>query len=368
MGTISSKSECSGSDKSNNNLGGGHEIRSSVMHDPIQVSTASNRNFHFEKIEEDHNNEGQVPILPKKLCERVSSDLIIPTSLVGGKLTSNLISSSLTKKDNSDSPMIQETFSFEDSKQNINHPKLHKNNMPIINQETERGEKHAFLDPVVNVDSYDISQNEASINLSNRINSSVPLPTTADDISRRKNNNKNQCCKTNSKKHVTNQSYRDFSSLLSETALCHNFQRRRGRGHAVQFPEKLYLMLEDISLRGLDHIASWREHGRTFCVHNMKEFQNILEEYLGKRIKLTSFNRQLNIYGFTRLRQGRDKGCYYHELFLRGFPGLCCKIERRSINKMISKSPSNQLVEPDFYSMPYVGQNIVKMATKVKYS
>lgn len=44
--------------------------------------------------------------------------------------------------------------------------------------------------------------------------------------------------------------------------------------------------------------------------------------------KVTSFQRQLNTYGFVRIAQGPDKGAYYHELFLRGRQELAQYIRR----------------------------------------
>lgn len=42
-----------------------------------------------------------------------------------------------------------------------------------------------------------------------------------------------------------------------------------------------------------------------------------------KQTKLASFQRQVNLYGFSKVSAGLDKGAYYHPLFLRGRPELC---------------------------------------------
>lgn len=63
-----------------------------------------------------------------------------------------------------------------------------------------------------------------------------------------------------------------------------------------------------------------------FAVHNQKEFSTRVISLHFNQGKVTSFFRQLNLYGFVRITQGRDKGAYYHERFLRG---------KRSLAKMI---------------------------------
>ena len=48
-----------------------------------------------------------------------------------------------------------------------------------------------------------------------------------------------------------------------------------------------------------------------------------------RQTKLTSFQRQLNLYGFRRITRGKDSGAYYHEFFLRGRFDLCKKMIRQ---------------------------------------
>lgn len=73
-----------------------------------------------------------------------------------------------------------------------------------------------------------------------------------------------------------------------------------------------------------------------------------------RQSKLTSFQRQLNLYGFARLTRGPDAGGYYHELFLRNREHLCKKMIRTKVKGTRFKAASSPDSEPDFYSMPPV--------------
>lgn len=49
--------------------------------------------------------------------------------------------------------------------------------------------------------------------------------------------------------------------------------------------------------------------------------------------KFTSFQRQLNFYGFNRIKDGKDKGSYYHENFRRDNHNLSYMIRRVAVVK-----------------------------------
>ena len=70
--------------------------------------------------------------------------------------------------------------------------------------------------------------------------------------------------------------------------------------------------------------------------------------------KYSSFQRQLNLYGFTRISFGRDSNCYYHEYFLRGHAHLHSHLSLTRIKGTKVRASSDPRREPNFYEMKYV--------------
>jgi len=126
------------------------------------------------------------------------------------------------------------------------------------------------------------------------------------------------------------------------------------------FPVLLHRMLEGTEHDSQSHIVGWKPHGRAFCVFDSEEFvQQVMPKYF-RQSKISSFQRQLNLYGFTRLNaMGRDKGAYYHELFLRGRPNLALRIQRTRVKGTGVRTSSNPKEEPNFYEMSPVGMRKV---------
>jgi len=127
-------------------------------------------------------------------------------------------------------------------------------------------------------------------------------------------------------------------------------------GVTVPFPMKLHNMLDHIAQHEpqLSSIATWQPHGRSFIVHNINQFtEDVLPRFFQQR-KYASFQRQLNLYGFTRLTKGPDRGSYYHELFLRSKKILCRGIVRMKVKGTGSRMASNPEQEPNFYRMTYM--------------
>jgi len=79
------------------------------------------------------------------------------------------------------------------------------------------------------------------------------------------------------------------------------------------------LVLHKMILEAPDDIISFTPDGRSFVIHDK---QRLVEEVLPKHCKQTkfvSFSRQLNLYGFRRMKRSGHT-LLYHELFLRDHP------------------------------------------------
>jgi len=110
-------------------------------------------------------------------------------------------------------------------------------------------------------------------------------------------------------------------------------------------------MLETVEKENLTSIISWQPHGRAFRIHNREKFiETVLPRFFGK-IKMSSFLRQINLYGFRRIDRGLDANGYYHELFLHGKPFLIEGMVRLKTKKNASRGHiSMSLTEPDFHT------------------
>jgi len=138
--------------------------------------------------------------------------------------------------------------------------------------------------------------------------------------------------------------YHDYSDVPDVVGVV----RKKTGGVTQPFPEKLHTMLDNDDNPS---IVTWLPHGRGFLVRKPAEFTTQIMPKYFRQTKLTSFQRQLNLYGFRRLTQGADSGAYYHELFLKGRPQLCLRMQRQKIKGTGHKQPADVQTEPNFYTM-----------------
>jgi len=147
--------------------------------------------------------------------------------------------------------------------------------------------------------------------------------------------------------------YRDLSMMTDEEAVADiKYTNMRGRSQ-VPFPVRLHLILERSEIDGYSSIISWMPHGRAFKIHNYALFLDIVMPRFFFQTKMSSFTRQLGMYGFHKLIWSKnvDKGAFFHELFLRERSGLAKGINRQSTRRLLDKKN-----EPNLYlfkSMPF---------------
>ena len=75
-----------------------------------------------------------------------------------------------------------------------------------------------------------------------------------------------------------------------------------------KFPWILHKIIDDAEREGNEDIVAWTPSGRSFIVRKRDTFtEQILPRYF-RQTKYKSFVRQLNLWGFTYIDQGPDKG------------------------------------------------------------
>jgi hypothetical protein len=95
----------------------------------------------------------------------------------------------------------------------------------------------------------------------------------------------------------------DFDDYVRDCTSDQPYDKKKG-GVGTPFPLKLHELLERAEIEHLTDIISWQPHGRAFVVHQPKKFVSGLMPRFFRQTKLTSFQRQLNLYGFNRLTKG----------------------------------------------------------------
>mmetsp|Transcript_19334 Transcript_19334/g.44054 ORF Transcript_19334/g.44054 Transcript_19334/m.44054 type:complete len:239 (-) Transcript_19334:173-889(-) len=133
----------------------------------------------------------------------------------------------------------------------------------------------------------------------------------------------------------------------SNTKVPHKSYPRTGkRGVPQQFPRRLYEMLEvessSQSSQDFDKkIIRWSKSGRAFKISDTKTFAEILLPRYFKTSKFSSFQRNLNLYGFSKVRRGPDADMYAHPSFIRGSPSNLSEL-RKENTRGLKKLPQTQ--------------------------
>mmetsp|Transcript_13689 Transcript_13689/g.27271 ORF Transcript_13689/g.27271 Transcript_13689/m.27271 type:complete len:401 (+) Transcript_13689:147-1349(+) len=98
----------------------------------------------------------------------------------------------------------------------------------------------------------------------------------------------------------------------------------RGKRNEQPFPKKLMDMLSVSD----SSVITWLPAGTAFTVVNPSRFSSEVLPIYFRHTKLTSFQRQLNLYGFKRIKKGPDAGAYWHNNFVRGDPERAARMKR----------------------------------------
>jgi len=122
---------------------------------------------------------------------------------------------------------------------------------------------------------------------------------------------------------------------LSSNLLALSYPRTGKRGVPQQFARRLYEMLQSESKLAITSpnqtvFISWSESGLAFRIHDVDGFtSSVLPKYFRTK-KFSSFQRNLNLYGFAKMRRGPDTDKYAHQSFTRGNPELLLHIRKSS--------------------------------------
>lgn len=103
------------------------------------------------------------------------------------------------------------------------------------------------------------------------------------------------------------------------------------RGVIEPFPEKLHRLLLEVEAAGRSDVISFVANGRAFAIHKPDKFFKEIVPLYFRQSRLSSFKRQLNLYGFELINTGPSRGGYFHELFVKDRPELCRRMRRVAV-------------------------------------
>ncbi|OQR99457.1 hypothetical protein THRCLA_06512 [Thraustotheca clavata] len=110
----------------------------------------------------------------------------------------------------------------------------------------------------------------------------------------------------------------------------------------TKYMEKLYTMLEQCP----ESVAAWTNNGTSFAIFDNEAFEKRIIPTFFKPIKFESFARQLNSYGFRKMKYFANNVVVYefrHPHFVRGKSDQLQTIKRR---RRVKKVENSQPAEP----------------------
>jgi hypothetical protein len=97
------------------------------------------------------------------------------------------------------------------------------------------------------------------------------------------------------------------------------------------------------------NVVSWQPHGKAFRVHQPDVFARTIMQRYFNQTKYKSFLRQLHLYGFCRIKKGKDMGGYYHRFFIQNEKSMILRMTREKIKGASVKNHGHEINDPDFY-------------------
>lgn len=136
-------------------------------------------------------------------------------------------------------------------------------------------------------------------------------------------------------------------AMSSPHALFHRDGSRRMRGGVIEpFPEKLHRLLLEVEAAGRSDVISFIYGGRAFAIHKPDNFFKEIVPLYFRQSRLSSFKRQLNLYGFELINAGPARGGYFHELFVKDQPELCRRMRRVAVKVSVKQERGDDAVNP----------------------
>lgn len=92
-------------------------------------------------------------------------------------------------------------------------------------------------------------------------------------------------------------------------------------------------------------------HGRSWRILRPDVFEDRILPLFFCHCRLSSFMRQVNGWGFRRIKHGPDYNSYYHERFLRGLTHLAESMRRESVTAKSKGAEGEDEPAPDLYKI-----------------
>ena len=136
----------------------------------------------------------------------------------------------------------------------------------------------------------------------------------------------------------------NLRQLIAQRILNEGRQNREDDGHfqnlglggtpSMNFPARLHHLLtmseNNEGENNISTIISWLPHGKSWIVHDKREFARVLLRSHFNLSRFETFSYHLLAWGFKRVKDGPEVNSYHNEKFIRGKPRLVESMKRIS--------------------------------------